>query len=108
MNYYHKRRSIVSRLAVPFMVVVLCVGIFGLVWLRSQTISTEYRIGQLEREKIEALKEEKALYAQMASLLSIQEVARSDMDLEFPDRQRVVYVRRDTGDVPYKASLRRE
>jgi hypothetical protein len=108
MNYYRKRRSIFSRLALPVMVVVLCAGIFGLVWLRSQTISTEYRIGQLEREKIEAMKVEKALYAQIASLLSIQEVVRSDMDLQFPDRQRVVYVRRDKGDVPYKASLRRE
>jgi hypothetical protein len=108
MRCYRRPRSIYSRLVVPVMVTVLFASIFSLVWLRSQTTSIEYRIGQLEREKVEAIKEEKALYAQMSSVLSIQEVARRDMDLQFPDRQRVVYVKRDKGDVPYKASLRTE
>jgi len=108
MSYYRRQRSIYSRLAVPVLFAVLFACIFGLVSLRSRTISMEYRIGHLEREKAEALKEEKTLYAQMSSLLSIQEVAKVDSGLQFPDRQRVVYVRRDKGDVPYKASLRTE
>ncbi|MGD8352372.1 MAG: hypothetical protein PVG55_05205 [Nitrospirota bacterium] len=106
MNNYRRSRSVFSRLAVPLLVVSLFAGIFGMVWLRSQITSMEYRMGILEREKVEALREEKALYAEMSSLLSIEQVARNGMSLEFPDRQRVIYVKRDKGGVPYTASLR--
>lgn len=106
MSYYRRRRSIFSRLAAPLLFVLLFSGVFGLVWLRSQITSMEYRIGMIEREKMEALKEEKALYAEMSSLLSIEQVAKSDAGLQFPDRQRVIYVKRDKGGVPYTASLR--
>jgi len=106
MIYFRRRRSIYSRLLAPFLFVLFLAGVFGLVWLRSQVTALEYRIGMLEREKVEALKDEKALYAQMSSLLSIEQVARSEAGLQFPDRQKVVYVKRDRGGVPYTASLK--
>ncbi|MEJ2314125.1 MAG: hypothetical protein P8Y85_04980 [Nitrospirota bacterium] len=106
MNVFRRPKSIFSRLAVPVLVVFLFAGIFGMVWLRSRITSMEYRMGTLEREKVEALKQEKALYAEMSSLLSIEQVAKNGMKLEFPDRQRVIYVKRDKGGVPYTASLK--
>lgn len=108
MSLYRRRRGILSWLVGPVLCVCLLAGIFGIVWLSAKVTSTEYRIGLLDREKTEALKEEKALYAEMSSLLSIERVAEGEAGLQFPDRQKVVYVRRDTGGVPRTASLRSE
>ena len=105
---YRSQKNLFMRLTTPLLVVLLCVNIFGLVWLRSQITSTEYRIGQLQREKVEALKEEKFLYARMSTMFSIQQVATRGLELRFPDRQKVVYVKRDKGGVPYTASLSTE
>ncbi len=106
MSHYRRPRSIFSHFAAPLLFVSLFAGIFGMVWLRSQITSMEYRIGMLEREKVEVLKEAKALYAEMSSLLSIEQVASNGTGLEFPDRQRIIFVKRDKGGVPYTASLR--
>ncbi len=108
MSCQRRRKSLLSVISVPLLFVFLCTGVFGLVWLRSKVTAMEYRIGMLDREKVEALKEEKSLYAEMSSLLSIEEVAKNDMGLQFPDRQKVIYVKRDKGGVPYTASLRTE
>jgi hypothetical protein len=105
---YRRKKSLFLRLTTPLLVVFLCVNIFGLVWLRSQITSTEYRIGQLQKEKVEALKEEKFLYAKMSSMFSIQQVTTRGLELRFPDRRKVVYVKRDKGGVPYTASLSTE
>jgi hypothetical protein len=105
---YRGQKNLFLRLTTPLLLVLLCVNIFGLVWLRSQITSTEYRIGQLQREKVEALKEEKFLYAKMSSMFSIQQVTTRGLELRFPDRQKVVYVKRDKGGVPYTASLSTE
>ena len=99
------RRTRLSYLIAPVLCLMLLSGIFGLVRLRSSVISIEYRIGSLERQKAEALKRQKVLAAELASLLSIQEVGNRDIALVFPDRQKVFYVNRDTGGVPYSASL---
>ncbi|GAB4387587.1 MAG: hypothetical protein Kow0025_02010 [Thermodesulfovibrionales bacterium] len=83
-------------------------GVFGLVWLRSSIVSLEYRIGEMQMQKAQALKEEKALAAELAAFLSIQEVKERRAALVFPDRQRVVHVMRDQRGIPYTASLRKD
>lgn len=105
---YPRRRTVVSYLIVPFLSVLLLLSVFGLVWLRSSIVSLEYRMGEMQTEKAEALKEEKTLAAELAALLSIRQVERRKTALIFPDRQRVVYVRRDQGGFPHTASLRGE
>jgi hypothetical protein len=87
--------------------ILLLLSIFGLVWLRSSYVSVEYRIGAMETQKAEALKEKKALAAELAALLSLDEVEQRDISLVFPDRQKVIYVKRDGGGVPYSAALTR-
>jgi hypothetical protein len=95
--------------------VVACItivsGIFCLVWLRSNFRNVEYELGSLEREMGAVLKERKSLLAERASMLSIHAYgtkAGESMGLGFPDRQKVFYVKRDRGDIPYEASFRRE
>ncbi len=105
---YRRQRSIFLRFMLPVLVVLLFASVFGLVWLRSQITSVEYRIGRMQGQKLEAMKEEKVLVARMASLLSLKQVEARNLELQFPDRQKVVYVRREKGGVPYTASLTRE
>lgn len=105
---YRRPRKFFVRLMVPVLALVVVAGLFGLVWLRSQITSAEYRIGKLEAEKQESTRQEKVLYARMSSMLSIQQVSLRGLDLTFPDRTRVIYVKRDEGGKPYAASLKGE
>lgn len=98
----------VSYLGIPFLWVLLFLSVFGLVWLRSSIVSLEYHIGEMEMKKAEVLKEKKALAAELAAMISIEQVENRKADLVFPDRQKVVYVKRDDGGIPYAASLRRD
>ncbi len=105
---YHRRRGVVSYVLKPFLLLLVLVGVFGLVWLRSSIVTAEYAIGALEKRKAEAMKEAQALRAEMASLLSLKEVDERRLALAFPDRERVFYVKRDEGGIPYTASLKGE
>lgn len=105
---YQCRRSRFSFVLVPVLLLTLCAGFFGLVRLRSSFVSVEYRIGEFQMLKVSAQKEQKVLRAKLASLHSLGEIAQRGLALEFPDRQRVVYVKRDAGGVPRSASLIRE
>ncbi len=105
---YRRQSSIYARFMLPVLGTLLLASIFGLVWLRSHITSMEYRIGRMQEQKLEAMKEEKALVAKMAAMLSLKQLEARDLELEFPDRQRVIYVKREKGGVPYTASLTRE
>lgn len=105
---YRRHRSVLSYLVKPFLYFLLFAGVFGLVWLRSSIISLEYRIGEMQMHKVQALKQEKALAAELAAFLSIGEVKDRRVALVFPDRQRVVHVKRDQRGIPYTASLRKD
>jgi len=92
----------------PLFVALLLFGIFGIIWLRSNLISLEYTISELENKRMERLRETKMLMAERASMLSIQRVestAVRDLGLVFPDRTRVVYVK-DSGAGPQMVSGR--
>ncbi len=93
---YLRHKSMVVYLVKPLCVALLLFGIFGIIWLRSNLISLEYTISELENKRMERLREAKMLMAERASMLSIQRVERTavrDLGLVFPDRTRVVYVK---------------
>lgn len=98
--------SAMVRMAAPILGVLVFMGIFGMVWLRSEIISTEYAIGRLESQMEEAMKEKQHLEAMLSSAMSIQEVGQRGMSLNFPDRQRVFYVLREEGVLRQTASLK--
>jgi hypothetical protein len=94
------------RMAAPLLGVLVFMGIFGMVWLRSEIISTEYAIGRLENRMEEAIKEKQQLEAVLSSAMSIREVDQRGLGLNFPDRQRVFYVLREDGGLGQMASLK--
>lgn len=101
--------SVASSVLKHMLVVLLLSCFFILVWLRASITNVEYRIGELEKTKMQALKERKQLVAKKAQALSIQEVQKVAMDrlgLVFPDRAKMVQVKRDKGDVPYEVSFK--
>jgi hypothetical protein len=103
---YRRRPSLMARAVKPVLVLVFVLGIFGLVKMRAAIVSTEYDIGKLEKQKQELLVKRKAMQAEFSSQLSLKSIEASKLALVFPDRERVIYVRRDEGGMPYKASLR--
>lgn len=101
------RRGVVSYLIRPLCLVLLLGGFFCIVWLRSNLLSMEYKISELENRKMQSLRETKTLMADTAALRSIQKVETRNTPnagLVFPDRTRVIYIK-DKRDVPQHASL---
>lgn len=102
-----RQRSLMSYLVVPLLASVLSAGFFGIVWLRSNIVSTEYRISELENGKMERMRETKMLMAERASVLSMKKAEKrivTELGLAFPDRKKVLYVDiRKTG--PQRASV---
>jgi hypothetical protein len=88
------------------LVLALMAGLFGHVWLGSGIRNVEYQIGELEGRKAMAMREAKALEAEMASLMSMAEVDRRGLALGLPDRENIVYVVRDKGELARMASYR--
>lgn len=105
------RESVLSYTVKVLACFVLVFGIFGIVSLRAEIRSVEYQLGGLEKDLRDVLKERKNLMGQRAALLSINTVeqrAGETLGLDFPDRSKVFYVKRDKGDIPYEASLRNQ
>lgn len=102
------RSGIFSFFIVPLSVALILFGIFSIVWLRSSVRTAEYGIAALDHKRMETLRERKTLMAEKASLLSIQSVkskGSGKLALVFPDRIKVVYVKKDGKNTPFKASL---
>ena len=99
--------GVLSYLVKGFACLVVVIGVFGLIWLRSSIRSEEYAIGALEKEHWGVLRERKTLEAGRATLFSAGEigsVTAEKLGMDFPDRTKVFYVTRDRGSVPYEAS----
>jgi len=104
-------RNIVSFILKPLCIALLLFGVFGLVYLRSSVLTLEYTLGDLEKKKMDYLRERKMLLAQKTSLLSFEKVEASfsnSSGFVFPDRIRVIHVKKQKGSLPYKASLERK
>ena len=102
------RSGIFSFFLVPLSVALILFGIFSIVWLRSSVRTAEYSIGALDHRRMEILRDRKTLMAEKAGLLSIQSVkskGSGKLALVFPDRIKVVYVKKDGKNTPFKASL---
>lgn len=92
----------------PISIVLFCISVFTLVWLRSGIISLEYKISNLEKKKTELIISREILIAERASLLSMERFKIIALDGEkftFPDRVNVVHVKRTVDVEPYKASV---
>jgi len=101
-----RRTSMISYFLTPVSVILLLCGIFGIVWLRSNLISLEYSISELEQKRLETFRETKMLMAEKSAQLSLLKVEKktvANLGLVFPNRTKVLYVKeRNSG--PYKAS----
>lgn len=105
---YTAQKSMLSYLLKSLLIISILTGIFGLVWLRSNITQVEYQIGVLEAERAYALRQMKALIAKRASALSMKEVQLRGIEvagLSYPDRKKVIYVKRQTWGT-YDASIR--
>ncbi len=94
----------------PLFIAILLFGIFGLVYLRSSVMTLEYSLGELEKTKMNYLRERKMLLAEKTSLLSFEKVEASlsrKKGFVFPDRIMVIHVKKQKGSLPYKVSLER-
>jgi len=90
-----------------FSVLLIVASVFAVVCLRASVTSLEYRLSSLDKMKMEALKDQKALVAQKAGLMALTRVDKADLaglGFSFPERKRVVYVRGTEVKGPYKAS----
>jgi len=94
----------------PFLVLLLIVGIFGLVYLRSNFLTLEYSFGELEKKRMSCLKEQKMLLAEKTSLLSFAKLESSRTSaggFVLPDRIKVIHISKEKRHLPYKVSLER-
>lgn len=104
----HRKQNRFVWLLKPLSVMAVLVSVFGTVWLRSSVVSLEYRLSSLEKKKAGLMREAKTLMAERASLLSVERfenVAMNGLGFTFPDRVKVVYVKKAGDNEPRKASL---
>lgn len=105
------RMNLATFLLKPFLIVLLLVGIFGLIYLRSNCTKLEYALGELEKKKMHCLRERKMLFAEKTSQLSFARLESSPNDQEgfvLPDRLQVVYVSKENRSLPHQASLKQK
>lgn len=112
--------SMLSLLFKPLCIAFLLFGLFGLVWLRSSTVTVAYELRSLEENKMNTLKDMRMLLAERASLMSLEKIDASlrgnnqsdnvyaNSGYVFPDRVRVVHLKRDRGHGLFKASLEKK
>lgn len=109
--------NMLSLLHKPLCIAFLLFGLFGLVWLRSSIVTVAYELRNLEEEKMDTLKDMKMLLAERAKLMSLEKIDASfrgniqgdsvyaNSGYVFPDRVRVVHIKRNKRPEPFKASL---
>ncbi len=96
----------------PLSIAMLLLSIFSIVWLRSSFVSLEYSISSLEKKKSVLMKDRKMLAAERASLLSVERFEKVagnstvNSGFVFPDRVKVVYVKKAKDNEPYRASFK--
>ncbi|MCC6345624.1 MAG: hypothetical protein IT388_00395 [Nitrospirales bacterium] len=104
----YRKESFLIRLLRWLSVAALLFSFFAIVWLRSSVVSVEYSLSRLEKKEADLAKEKKTLVAERANLLYVgrlEAVAANGSGLVFPDRAKVVYVKRAMKQEPYKVAL---
>jgi hypothetical protein len=111
--------SMISLLYRPLCVVLLLLGLFGLIRLRSNVVAVNYDIRNLEEKKTEALTTMKVLLAERSKYASLENIAASftndthggKVGIEpgynpFGNRVRVIHIKKDKGLHTYRVSLK--
>lgn len=76
-----------------FIIIMIVLSIFAILWIRSNVLTVEYKLSQLEERKKALLREQKVLLAERASISSFSRIEKSDTYyLQFPDRKKVIYI----------------
>ncbi|OGW39575.1 MAG: hypothetical protein A2Y97_11930 [Nitrospirae bacterium RBG_13_39_12] len=109
MIHTNSGRIIFTFVLKPLFIALLLIGVFCLVYLRSSVMTLEYKLSDLEKTKMDYLRDRKMLLAEKTSLLSLKKIASLTETQGFilPDRIKVIHVREQRGLLPYKASLER-
>ncbi len=105
------RMNVLSLICKPLLIALFVFGVFGLVYLRSSFLKLEYSLGDLEKKKMNYLKERKIMLAERASLLSFAQLEAAHSDSEsfvLPDRVRVVHMDKQGRSLPYRVSLEKK
>jgi hypothetical protein len=92
------------------LIILLIISVFCLVYIRSGVLKLEYSLGELEKAKMERLKERKSLIAKKTSLISFKKLETSlnkDNPFVLPDRIKVIHIDKQKRYMPYKTSLER-
>jgi len=109
----------------PACIIMLLFGLFGLVWLRSSVVSIAYDLRALEEKKMASQKETKMLLAGRSKAISLASIGSAlqgrgqgqsqgegsgdykhvSSGYVFPDRVKVIHIKRHTGPETYKASF---
>lgn len=109
--------NIVSLIYKPLCIAFLLFGLFGLVRLRSSVMKVTYEIRNFEEKKTETVKDMKILLAERAKLMSLEKIDASfngslqhnsvyaNSSYVFPDRIRVVHIKRNKGKELFGASF---
>jgi len=106
-----RRKSITSFIFRPLCIALLLAGQFSLVWLKSHVVNLEYNIGVLEKMKADQIKERRLLLAEKAGLQSLDRLEASAVEKSsfiFPDRVKVIHVKKQKGSLPHKASVEKK
>ena len=111
------RNDFWSFICKPLCVIIVLSGLFGLVWLRSGVVSIAYDLRSLEEKKLESLKDMKMLLAERSKLVSLANIGspfqgqgkgaykKVSGGFVFPDRVKVVHIKRHKGPETYRASF---
>ena len=103
--------DILSFILKPLLIILLIFGVFGLVYLRSSFLKIEYSLSDLERKKMNCLKDRKMLLAEKISLISFVKLEDSHGSSDgfiFPDRIKVIHISNQKKYLPYKTSLEKK
>lgn len=100
------KKSFFSAIARPLLVFMVILSAFTIVWIRSTVVSLEYSINNLEKKKMQAMRESKLLAAEKANLLSIEKLEKvASNSFVIPDRVKVVQVKQAGIKEPQKVAL---
>lgn len=83
-------------------------GLFTLIWFKTQVVSLEYDLGELNKQKAILLREQKLVTANRANFYSarnIEETAVNVLGMSPPDRKNIFYVGRTQEAGLYKVAM---
>ncbi len=89
--------------------ICIFIGVFTLIWLRTTVVNLAYELSQLTDQKKELNREGKLILAEKAGFYSaerVEEVAIKRLGMSLPKREKVVFVKKTTGAIPYRVSAK--